>query len=478
MEYLVILKNETDGKIRKFNEIKRWFFKNFSRKNMYNFCYEHKVNLSSIKSLNFFVIGPNTFPLLTTVPFQSYSKNFLLGNSKNNSIAYITLKKPLINKKEDLKKVYNVDFQHIWEIMTYIPKRNDYLFKFSKDKVKSASWFYVEDRDIENFLNYLEREYFTWHLLNSIKLKIAARYPNIIYYEGKNKLESKKLVEKLNVNMPKTYKVFNNISDITQDEINKLPNCIIKPTNWDGSKFIFRNLSKNPIDAAKIRDKLKNFDRKNINKELMPLIYKSYKPKIIAEELIKDLKGENGAPCEFKFYVFDRKILFLLAINRKAHYNKFDFYDENFVQIPNSKLSYERTQINFKWPKLDYFEKLKKDVIKIYDEFNRDLENSFVGRFIRIDFFVNKDDYWFGEFSLFPNGGSGQNVSNFGKKYFVKNWLPEVFEIFDGKPITKEKITLDVFNKEIEDMKKHDKKPNKKLRFQNKNEKLINFLFS
>lgn len=474
MEYLVILKRETDDNIRKFNEIKKWFFQNFSKKNTYKFCYENKVNLNLIQTLNFFVIGPNTFPLLNTIPFQSSNRNFLLGNSKNNSIAYITLKEPLINKQSDLKKVYNVDFQLIWDIMRIIPKKDNILIRFKKENYRSNGWFFIDDRDIPNFLGYLQREYFTWKTLNSIKLQIAARYPKIIYYEGKNKLESKKLIEKMQINLPATYKVFNKLEEITQEEINKLPDCIIKPTNWDGSKFIFRNFKSNPLNAIEIKDKLKNFDKKNINKELMPLIYKSYKPKIIAEELIKDLKRQNGSPCEFKFYVFDRKILFLLAINRKAHYNKFDFYDENFQQIPNSKLSFERTQINFKWPAFKYFDKLKRDVIRIYDEFNRDMENSFVGRFIRIDFFVNKDDYWFGEFSLFPNGGGGQNVSDFGKKYFVKHWLPEVFTILEGHSNKKqEKITIQDINPNFE---KEIKKPSKKMRFQN--DKLIDFLFS
>lgn len=474
MEYLVILKKETDSNIKKFNEIKKWFFKNFSKKNKYIFCYENKVNLSVITNLNFFVIGPNTFPLLNTIPFQSYNRNFLLGNSKNNSIAYITLKTPLIDKENDLKKVYNVNFIHIWEIMKNIQRKNFLLGKFSKDNYKSQNWHYIDDNNIPNFLKFLQNEYFTWKTLNYIKLKIASRYPNIIYYEGKNKLESKKLIEKMQINLPKTYKVFNNLSEITQEEINKLPDCIIKPTNWDGSKFIFRNFKSHPLNATDIRSKLNNFDKRNINKELMPLIYKSYKPKIIAEEFIKDLKGQYGAPCEFKFYVFDRKILFLLAINRKAHYNKFDFYDENFNQIPNSKLSFERTQINFKWPVLQYFNKLKQDVITIYDEFNKDMENSFVGRFIRIDFFVNKENYWFGEFSLFPNGGSGQNVSNFGKQYFVKNWLPEVFKILDNNSKISEKITIADISPELE---KEIKKPNKKMRF-TQNEKLIDFLFS
>ena len=79
---------------------------------------------------------------------------------------------------------------------------------------------------------------------------------------------------------------------------------------------------------------------------------------------------------------------------------------------------------------LDYFDKLKKDVFLIYENFLKDMNNTFMGKFIRIDFFVNKKNYWFGEFSLFPNGGRGDNLNEFGKKTFIRSWIPEVFEIF------------------------------------------------
>jgi hypothetical protein len=239
------------------------------------------------------------------------------------------------------------------------------------------------------------------------------------------------MVQQWGIKIPETYKQFSSLKDITQEEINKLPTCIIKPTNWDGGKYIFKNFKENPLSADNLRMDLDKFSIKNIHKEIMRLITKTHKPTIIAEEYIKDLNSKYTAPCEFKFYIFDGKILFILATNRKVNKKKFSFFDENFNQFQVSKYSQAHNELNFKWNKPTYFDKIKKDVILIYENFKKDMNNSFMSKFIRIDFFINKEDYWFGEFSLFPNGGRGDNLNNYGKQEFIRNWLPEIFQIFD-----------------------------------------------
>jgi hypothetical protein len=162
----------------------------------------------------------------------------------------------------------------------------------------------------------------------------------------------------------------------------------------------------------------------------MGLISKTHKPSIIAEEYIRDLSSQYSAPCEFKFYLFNGKILFILATNRKVSKKKFSFFDDNFSQLPITQYSFTRNELQYKWQKPAYFDKLKKDVFLIYENFLKDMNNTFMGKFIRIDFFVNKENYWFGEFSLFPNGGRGDNLNEHGKKTFIRNWIPEVFQIF------------------------------------------------
>ena len=438
MEYLVILKEETNQNVKKFNDIKRWFVNNFN-KNLtnFNFVYENDVRLDLIKSNRFFIVGPNTFPMLNSNSLESFHKsniNFTCGD-RGNCIGFIVLRN-LLDKKSEMSKVSSVKYNDLWEILRLIPdKKSGFLNDWNEGNTRSSGWFYVDDKRIVNFLSFLLNKYFTWANINKIKLNIANRYPKVIYYEGKNKLESKKLMESIDINCPKTYKVFDNLNEITQEDVNNLPDCIIKPTNRDGSKMILKNLKRNPLKVLQIREGLNGFERKNAGKELMPLISRTHKPKVIAEEYITDLNGGRSAPCEFKFYVFSGKILFLLAINRKAAYNKFDFYDENFVQFPNTRYSYEKTQHNNKWPEIKFFGQLKEDVYRIYRRFNEDMKDSFLGRFVRIDFFVTSNNYWFGEFSLFPNGAYGGNLNTNGKLKWIREWLPEVFNILEGTPI-------------------------------------------
>lgn len=422
MNYIVILKEEISEDIKKFNKIKKWFIDNSYIKIKPIYFYENEIDYCSVNFLNFYIISPNVFPMLNSCVLHTTlkQKNVICDESRHR-IIYLELKEP-INKK--------ISFVKFYELIQKLPKRINGLIKqYHFKNIYNRQWFYIENEKIPNFLNDIKNKYFTWENLNQIKLKIAHFYPKIIYYDGKNKYESKKMVEKWNIKTPQTYKQFISLKDITQEKINKLPTCIIKPTNWDGGKYIFKNFKENPISADILRSEFSNFATKNIKKEIMSLISKTHKPSIIAEEYIKDLSSQYSAPCELKFYMFNGKILFILATNRKVSKQKFSFFDEKFNKLPITLYSFNRNNLQYKWEKPVYFEKLKKDVFLIYDYFIKDMNNTFIGKFIRIDFFINKENYWFGEFSLFPNGGRGDNLNDFGKKTFIRSWIPEVFQI-------------------------------------------------
>jgi hypothetical protein len=428
MNYIFILKKETNDIIRKFNKIKKWFIANSYLKINAIYIYDDDIDISDPNLKNLYIISPNIFPMLNSVCLHDIFKI-------KNSICF-ECKYPIISielnesikiigkKKISLKKLFNLlDFSK--------NQINGLVIKYEFNKVHNLEWFYIEDNNIPDFLEEMKNRYFTWEYMNEVKLNIAHRYPKIIYYDGKNKYESKKMVENWNIQTPKTYKQFLSLKDITQKEINNLPTCIIKPTNWDGGKYIFKNFKENPILASKICEELRYFYIANHRKEIMSLILKSSKPTIIAEEYIVDSNSNYTSPCELKFYVFNGKILFILATNQKVFLKKFSFLDENFNRFKVEKYSFPENELNFKWEKPHYFEKLKKDVLLIYQNFNADMKNTFIGKFIRVDFFINKENYWFGEFSLFPNGGRGKNLNEFGKKEFIRNWIPEVFQIFD-----------------------------------------------
>lgn len=425
MEYVILMKEEINDYNRRFNEIKKWFCRNINI--VPYFFNKSYVNLNKINNDNFYVISENIFPLLCSKSIDIGKKSYSIEINKNR-ISYVSM-----NKSKNNRNFNPVSYDKLLETLKKIPRiENRIIKKFSKSDIFSKLWFYIDNNDIPDFLHYLENNYFTWSNINHIKLKVANKYKNVIYYDGKNKLESKKLIENMGINTPKTYIVFNNVNEITQDILDKYKYYIIKPTNLDGGNKIFVNNDKDKININILRSELKNFTSIKSNKELMPLINKYCKPKIIMEEYIKDLDDKYSKPCEFKFYLFNGKIVFFLAINRKKDMKKFDFYDENFNKISNKTLSYSRNEVDFDWKKPEYFEELKRDVLNIYKKFNNDLLDTFIGRFIRIDFFINNSNYYFGEFSLFPNGGSGNNLNEYGKKYFIKQWLPEVFSIFEN----------------------------------------------
>jgi hypothetical protein len=428
MNYLFILKKEKNDIIKKYNNIKKWFINNSYLKMNATYIYDDEINISNNNLKNLYIISPNIFPMLNSIRLDDI---FKIKNSICDDCEY-----PIIclelnesiklnsNKKISLEKLYN--------LLNFFENRiKGLVIKYEFDKIHNLEWFYIDNYKIPDFLNDMKNRYFTWEHMNEVKLNIAHRYPKIIYYDGKNKYESKKMVENWNIKVPKTYKQFLSLKEITQDKINNLPTCIIKPTNWDGGKYVFKNFKDYPISALDMCKQLRYFYIANRKKEIMSLILRSNKPSIIAEEYIVDSNSNYTSPNELKFYVFNGKILFILASNQKVCLKKFSFFDENFNKFKVEKYSFPENELNFKFEKPYYFEKLKKDVLIISQNFYNDMKNTFIGKFIRIDFFINKENYWFGEFSLFPNGGKGDNLNDFGKKEFIKNWIPEVFQIFD-----------------------------------------------
>jgi len=431
MNHVVILKREENIEMQKVNKFIRWFFNNFY-KSTNIFFYEDELDSASVNLNEFYIVGPLILPLLSSSTLDKLfenNKNIYIFENNNNNYIFNVKYETKLNRPI---KHSNFNIETLILSMNRLKKLN-LIIPFNTGISHTSSWIFLEKSEINLFLNFLEKTYFQWNFLNIAKLKWAPKNKSIIFYDGKNKLESKKIVESMGINVPKTYYVFDKVSDITQDILNSHNEYIIKPTNLDSGNLIFKKNIKNKLNAENIRRKLNGFERQKKNKELNPLIQSKFKPKIIMEELISDFYGGYLSPLEVKFYVFNRKIEFFLIINREVNNEGYDFYDENFKRFSNERFSYKNTSINQKIIKFHYFDELKQNVYKIYDKFNKDLDNLFAGRFIRIDFFITNEKYYFGEFALFPNGGKGRNLNENGKNQFVKFWLPEVFEIFNDK---------------------------------------------
>ncbi len=411
MEHISLLKDEKDNIYCKFNKIKKWLLSNIYINVIY--IYENEVDVKYYYKQNNILISQNVFPFLYSTSIESEidtKKDFLI-ESNNHYIAYLL-------KNENVQKIKQ--------------KYHHKLHHFDEKNINYKLWYYIEDNEIGSFLHFFEK-YISWKQLNIIKLAISYRFPEIINYDGKNKIQAKNLGKELKINVPKTFQILHNRNEITDELLKKYPNCIIKPSNLDNGRLVFKQTKNKPLNSDFLKNNFIDFDKIHQYKELMPLIKKTNMPKIIIEQYIEDMNGRLSDPCEFKFYVFNGKIAFFLAIKNHFELDCYDFFDENFNKIPNYVLSLRTYETNYNWPKLHYFEQLKSDVLKIYEKFKKDIGNTFVNGFIRIDFFITRRKYYFSEFSLFPNEGYGKNLTDYGCFFFLQKWLPEVVETLEIK---------------------------------------------
>jgi hypothetical protein len=280
MNYIFILKEEKTDIIKKFNKIKKWFIENLYSKINPIYFYENQIDISEPYFHNFYMISPNVFPMLNSfIPHKLFQNKKCICNKKEHSIIYLEFKEKIMLNNDNKF----ISFNKFFSIIKILPNINNNIIKeYDFKNINQQEWFYVQDNKIPKFIQDMKDKYFTWENMNKMKLKIAYLYPKIIYYDGKNKYESKKMVEKWGIKTTETYKQFLSLQDITQEEINTLPICIIKPTNWDGGKYIYKNFVENPISSAKLRKELKKFATENIRKEIMSLISIKHKPSIIA----------------------------------------------------------------------------------------------------------------------------------------------------------------------------------------------------
>lgn len=409
MEYVILLKKENNIETNKFNNIKKWLISNIYKNVIY--LYDNDISLY-YKRKNI-IISSNVFPFLYSTSIESemdIKKDFIIEHNQHFIIH--------LNKEENVQKIKQ--------------KYHHKLHHFDEKNVNYKLWYYIEDIEISSFLKFLEN-YISWKQLNIIKLSISNRFPEIINYDGKNKIEAKKIVKELGIKVPKTFQILHSSIEITEQLLKQYPNCVIKPSNLDNGMLVFKQTKIKPLNSYFLQNNFIDFDKIHQHKELMPLIKKTNIPKIIIEQYVEDMNGKLSDPCELKFYVFNGKIAFFLAIKNHNELDCFDFFDENFNKIPNYILSVRTYETNYIWPKLIYFERLKKDVLKIYEKFKKDIGNTFINRFIRIDFFITKYTYYFSEFSLFPNEGYGKNLTDYGCFYFLQKWLPEVVDSLELK---------------------------------------------
>lgn len=198
-------------------------------------------------------------------------------------------------------------------------------------------------------------------------------------------------------------------------EWDKLPNqFVLKTTHGGGSEGVIICKDKNKLDKKKVVEKLNVSLQQDVYQTAREWPYKNVQRRIIAEEYVDPVPGLNDLP-DYKFFCFDGEVkaLFVGTERQKEGEDvKFDFFDADFNHLP-FKQGHENAAIMPSKPK--NFElmkqlatKLSKGIphvrVDLYDTGSQVLfgELTFYHFGGVVPFRPEKWDMWFGEMLKLP----------------------------------------------------------------------------
>ena len=216
-----------------------------------------------------------------------------------------------------------------------------------------------------------------------------------------DKLEAKKIVKQVcgdKIHIPKIIRILKNCEDISEKDIN--PNHMIKNAHGSGYNIIFyKDNKKNDINKIKLI-------LKENNKKYNPCYetqYKYIEPRFFIEEKIDDKQfGKNGNAITYMLRCFHGVPAAITFLDKKK--DEQDHYLFNHDKtIKKIDLDYnffvKQKPINFK---LDI--PSNEMIIKMYNLASI-LSKPF--EFVRIDFYIGKEDkIYFSEYTFTPGAGS------------------------------------------------------------------------
>ena len=175
-------------------------------------------------------------------------------------------------------------------------------------------------------------------------------------------------------------------------DFNKLPNQFVLKTTHDcGGVVVCKD--KNNLDYNSVSNFLKRHLKQNYYYEGREWPYKNVRPRIIAEQYIKD--NINSDLKDYKFFCFNGQVKALFVAtdrNIKGKEVKFDFYDENFNHL-SIKNGHENANEEIKKPQ--NFDKMKELAAVLSEGLPH----------LRVDFYEVNGKIFFGELTFFHFGG-------------------------------------------------------------------------
>lgn len=143
------------------------------------------------------------------------------------------------------------------------------------------------------------------------------------------------------------------------------------------------------FDREKVIHRLCRWMNSRFGQDRYEWAYSEIKPLILVEKLIKD--SEGNLPVDVKFWMFNSKCRLISVTSNTAVEMKVTFYSINWNKL-RLKMEGRKTD-NIKKPK--QFDLMLKFAQKLSEPFD----------FVRIDYFVVDDDFYFSEISHYPTSG-------------------------------------------------------------------------
>lgn len=176
-------------------------------------------------------------------------------------------------------------------------------------------------------------------------------------------------------------------------EFEKLPKQFVLKCNHNSHLGLCICSDKDSFDFEMARKELQRGYNDNYYKRSREWAYKNVERKIIAEEFLYDgsSNGENVL-TDYKFFCFDGVAKIMYVSKDIAKDPRTDFFDMQFNHLPIHMQDKNADTIPQK--------------PKFFDEMRKDAELLSKGiPFVRVDFYIANEQYYFGEMTFYPSSG-------------------------------------------------------------------------
>ena len=192
-----------------------------------------------------------------------------------------------------------------------------------------------------------------------------------------------------------TIKVWDNISEITPEEIAKLPNKFVMKTNHSGGNSgVSICKDKNRWNAGEALQKMKTSLKADIYSRYREWPYKNVRKRVFVEEYLGD------DITDYKFFCYDGYAeSVMVAYDRQAGDTKFYFFDKDW--------NLKRYNVRGKEAPADFTKPKPKSIDRMF-EIASELSKGFP--FVRVDLYNIDGNIYFGEMTFYPASGLDPNL--------------------------------------------------------------------